>query len=140
MAEQKISSPLPVGPMEVKSENHRDIYANFSRAGMSPWDISLLFGTINDGRPGEAQSVSAEATIRMSPQQFKALATSLPLILTQWETTFGQINLPAQFIMSPEILERAFAAHKKALFPSPEAAKEAPKKVSRAKAKASPTS
>ena len=105
---------------EVKSDNHRQIYSNFSRVGLSPWDIAIIFGIINDAAPGQPPSTTSEVTIRMSPHQFKAFATSLPLILAEWEARFGEINLPQALKMSAETMHDVLrAAENAALVPRP---------------------
>jgi len=96
-------------PTETKSDHFREIYSNFSRVGLTPFDMSLAFGTIKDATPGEPMGVMAEVLIRMSPHQFKSFANSLPMIMAEWESRFGVVNLPPQFLTSPESMHAALA-------------------------------
>ncbi len=110
MSDREQPETMVQGPAEQKSDQYREIYANFSRIGMSPWDISIIFGTLNDVVAGKRPSVTSEAAIRMSPNQFKAFAIGLPLIMAEWEARFGEINVPKQFLMSAEMMRAGLAA------------------------------
>ena len=100
-------------PAEVKTDHFREIYANFSRVGMTPWDLGLMFGTVRDAVPGQPAAVNSEVLVRMSPQQFKVFANSLPLIMAAWEARFGEISLDKQFMTSVDAIKASIAASEK---------------------------
>ena len=100
---------------ENKSENYKEFYSNFSRVGVSAWDLAIAFGLLNDTSEG-SPSVTMETLVRMSPQQFKAFATSLPLILAEWESRFGEIHLAPGLLVSAETMHQAMASSG---FPTP---------------------
>lgn len=98
MAKEALTIP-PI--TETKSNTFREIYANYARLGITPWDLNILFGTLSDGVPNGA---ILETSVRVSPQQFKALVSSLNHILQAWEAAFGTVTVHSQFIVPAEII------------------------------------
>lgn len=75
-----------------RSPDYRDIYANECLGRISPFDISITFAQAKhtpDGTLNEEQ-----ATVTLSPQQFKLLAALCANISAAYEQSFGAINLP----------------------------------------------
>ena len=90
-----------------RSGDHRDIYANNIRAGMTPWDIALHFGIIIDASDSVAQ-IEERATIRLSPQTMKVLVAILPSMMEQWERQFGKVPLPDGLVPESSAIRDAF--------------------------------
>lgn len=92
----------------VKADSYRTIYANYSKVGISQWDISIIFGQTLDSENDET-AIEELVCVRFSPQYFKAMASSLTAALSQWESLFGELqNGPGQ---SPNLegMEESFA-------------------------------
>ncbi len=76
----------------VKTGDYHTIYSNFSKIGISQWDLSVIFGQIIES--SESENVAEETIcIKFSPQYFKVLAESLNTAISQWESLFGVIPL-----------------------------------------------
>jgi hypothetical protein len=92
------SAPQAVQPVGVtRSTDFKDVYANQSRLGVSPFDFTMTFGRIIDQSIGRT-TVEDQAVIRMSPQQFKSFIDAANKTLSSWEEIFGIIPITAPTI------------------------------------------
>jgi len=71
-----------------------EIYANSCEAGMSQWDIQLIFGR-NDDSQGLHRDQKV-AKIYLSPLHAKAVANILAMVVGKYEEQFGKLRLPGQ--------------------------------------------
>jgi len=76
------------------------LYANAMNVLVTPWDLVLLFGSIQlpeaisgTGKPTKAP-IRIDAAITMSPQHAKATAKALQDVITEYEKIYGDIGLP----------------------------------------------
>ncbi|MGH9675285.1 MAG: DUF3467 domain-containing protein [Bryobacteraceae bacterium] len=76
----------------VLTPQYREGYANSVQVRVNLWDFFLTFGTITQTTP-ENVSIQNFQGVYMSPQQAKALSNLLQQNVTQYEATFGEINL-----------------------------------------------
>ena len=74
------------------TSDYREGYANSVQLRMSLWDFFLTFGTINQSSPDNVTIQNFQG-IFLSPQQAKALANVLNQNVSQYEATFGTIQL-----------------------------------------------
>ena len=94
-----------ISSADLKIKNTPDYaehYANNVRVGFTPFDLSLMFGVVSVGQEGPY--IAENLLVRISPQQLKVLASSLPLILAQWEGNFGKIEVAENLVMTAEKL------------------------------------
>jgi hypothetical protein len=93
MADKAGSEPTttPAVP-RVRDPQFREVYANASFTGLSPFDITLIFAKATDigGQTVQVDQVS----VTVSPQHFKALCKSLNETLKAYENTFGELKIP----------------------------------------------
>jgi methionine synthase II (cobalamin-independent) len=82
-----------------RSPNYISIYSNQSRLGITPWDISIIFATTDDFGAGKIE-IEDQATIRLSPQHFKALCSSFAAVLKAYEKQFGVVNVNSDTMVS----------------------------------------
>lgn len=75
-----------------RSADFRDIYTNSSRVGVTPWDFAITFA-LSKEIPGGTSINEDQATVRMSPQQFKIFTHALLSTVTVWEEVYGEIAL-----------------------------------------------
>jgi len=83
--------PQAQGPKLEIAEGLKPFYANLARISHSPADIVVDFAQI---LPGEGKA-SVEARILMSPLSAKLLLRALQENIARYETTFGEIKVPA---------------------------------------------
>jgi hypothetical protein len=76
----------------VRDPQFREVYANVSLTGISPFDITLTFGKATD-MAGQTVQVD-QVAVTMSPQHFKALCLSLNETLKAYEEGFGELRIP----------------------------------------------
>lgn len=93
MAEKNVESVM-IGAEVRRSPNFVSAYANQSRLGMTPWDITMIFSSTEDLGPGRVVSED-QVAVRVSPQHFKALCISLAAALSAYEQQFGELHIPA---------------------------------------------
>lgn len=72
--------------------DYRETYANSVQVRVNLWDFFLLFGTVSQTSP-ESVHIQNFQGIYLSPQQAKALSNLLHQNISQYEATFGEINL-----------------------------------------------
>lgn len=95
-------------PKIVKADSYHTIYANYSKVGISQWDISIIFGQTVDSE-NDATEIEELVSVRFSPQYFKAMANSLTAALRQWESLFGELQDGPGQSANIEGMEEAFA-------------------------------
>jgi len=86
------------GGMQIP-EGVSEFYVNAFTIVFTPWDLSLLFGSVelpsNVNLSGGSASVQGrvriDAIIRMSPQHAKASARALATVVEAYEKQFGTI-------------------------------------------------
>lgn len=103
MAEEKSDIALPAGVMispedQVRGRTDRFVrtYANSIAVGFSSWDVALTFGDII-GKRAEDEKIIIEETVQilLTKEIAKALAGILLQKINEYESEFGEINLPA---------------------------------------------
>jgi len=89
--------PLPKQPniTLVNSGDYRENYANSVQVRVNVWDFFLVFGTLQQQSETEVEVRNFQG-IYFSPQQAKALLTSLQQNVVNYEETFGEIKLDPQ--------------------------------------------
>jgi len=87
-------SPSPQQPQLnlAHSPDYRESYANSVQVRVSVWDFQLIFGLASSESPDQVNIRNHQA-IFLSPQQAKALWNILGQNLSQYEQTFGALNL-----------------------------------------------
>ena len=85
----------------VQADDYRENYANSVHVKMSIWDFQLVFGRASSESQDQVTITNHDA-IFLSPQQTKALWNILGQNLSQYEQTFGSINLDPQGTIMPE--------------------------------------
>src|SRR5215470_9122785 len=87
--------PPPTKIQLTNTADYRENYANSVQVRVSLWDFFLMFGTIQQTSPESVNILNFQGVF-LSPQQAKALANVLNQNITQYENTFGKINLEPQ--------------------------------------------
>lgn len=83
-------------------ENVSEFYANAIQILVTPWDITMLFGSTslpeNISAPGgpNVRTIRMDAVIRMSPQHAKSALSALQRMIDSYEERFGTINIPQE--------------------------------------------
>jgi hypothetical protein len=85
------SIPTPNIP-RIRDPGFRDVYANVSLTGLTPYDLTLIFAKTGEfnGQPVQNELVS----VTMSPQHFKAFCRSASETLKAYEAVFGELKIP----------------------------------------------
>lgn len=84
--------PRPDTVRVVREDDYREEYANSVHVNVSIWDFFLQFGRLKMG-PGSEVTFSSFLGVYMSPQQAKALHLVLAQNISQYESTFGSIQI-----------------------------------------------
>ena len=96
MTASNMSQPLqqkqPANVEIVKQPDYRENYANSVQVRASLWDFFLMFGTLDQATPDSVTLKNFQGVF-LSPQQAKALSSVLNQHVTQYESTFGKIEL-----------------------------------------------
>ena len=97
----KDKSLEPSQPITEIPEGVTQLYANAMNILVTPWDVALLFGSIQlpeaiAGKIGESTKspIRIDAAVIMSPQHAKATAIALQKVVTEYEKQYGEIGLP----------------------------------------------
>ena len=88
-------TPQPPKIHLTNTSDYREGYANSVQIRVNLWDFFLLFGVVNQTAPDQV-SIQNFQGIYVSPQQAKALLKVLNQNVSQYESTFGQIELEPQ--------------------------------------------
>ena len=88
MSENKQAVPVH---QFVRSQAYFDVYSNHTKLQITPFDISIIFGRI-DEFPGMGNVIEDMGIVRLSPAHFKLLTASLQSTLENWEKLFGEIT------------------------------------------------
>ena len=80
----------------LKSDQFVSIYANDTQFQVSPWDVRLVFGVIDELPTKERPTILVQtlAEVRMSPQHAKKVTMVLLEQLKAYEENVGPIPLP----------------------------------------------
>jgi hypothetical protein len=89
MSLEPIITAAPPFGSEGKADNYSERYSNFTKISVSPWDVVISFGNYSES----GSSIDIHTLMRLSPQTFKAMAISLPDILSVWEEAYGTIQM-----------------------------------------------
>jgi hypothetical protein len=101
-----------------RAANFIDTYSNTVRIGITPFDISIIFGRISEKSIGDS-AVEDIAQVRVSPHFFKNLVNSLQNTINSWESAFGTITetMPhadqSTFESATNLLKEALSGHAK---------------------------
>lgn len=80
-----------INPIDsTQSPEHREIYTNTTKIGVTPWDLRIIFGHAVQ----RATSFSSEdlVTVVMSPQHAKVLLGAWTKALENYEKAFGEVK------------------------------------------------
>lgn len=101
-------------PVIRKAADHKTIYANVIRTGITPFDVRIIFGQVAEITPGDpvVQQVDDLATVIMSAEEAKAMILIVQQAVDGYESMYGEIrNLtPLLEKMKAEALARLSAA------------------------------
>ena len=93
MSQNRSTEPTEI--RMTKAADYRDGYANSVQVRMSVWDFQLTFGTATQTPTPQGTTVDLShfQGIYLSPQQAKALWNVLGHNLSQYEQTFGSLQI-----------------------------------------------
>lgn len=80
-----------VNPFDAtQSPEHREIYTNTTKIGLTPWDLRIVFGHAVQ----KANAFASEdlVTVVMSPQHAKVLLGAWTKAVENYEKMFGEIK------------------------------------------------
>ncbi|MBC7928584.1 MAG: DUF3467 domain-containing protein [Bryobacteraceae bacterium] len=77
------------------TQDYRENYANSIQVRVNLWDFFLTFGTLTQNSP-DAVFIENFQGVYLSPQQAKALLNIMQQNVSQYEATFGEIQLEPQ--------------------------------------------
>lgn len=79
----------------VRSPDYKDLYSNYTRVGVSPSDLNIVFSRI--GETSNNQPLIEDLVmVRMSPQQFKVFVDHVVKTMTAWESVFGEVAVTSK--------------------------------------------
>ena len=84
-------------PQRTRSADYREFYSNSCNLRLSIHDLTLTFGLIKEKEPGVTVT-EEQATITMSPSQFKAFLRACSETLRAHEICFGPVNVPDELL------------------------------------------
>jgi hypothetical protein len=83
----------PTPPVNKKAPDHKTVYSNVVRIGITPFDIKIVFGQVVDQVPGDpAQQTEDLVTVIMSAEEAKAMIPFVQQAVQSYETRFGKIR------------------------------------------------
>lgn len=91
---------LPAVRATVKGPEHKSLYVNSSRMGISPYDVRMVVGQVIEVAEGQVNE--DHATIIMSPEHAKAFLRNLEKTIASYEETFGEIKDPLTVLKQTE--------------------------------------
>ena len=115
MAETTPFNFINVAQLKItKSVNHRVIYANNIRLGVSPSDIQMALGNLETLTTpiGSPPAVEDQATLVIALPQAKSLVQMLLSAINSYELKFGKVNFPDEYSI-PEIVPAGSVAQDK---------------------------
>jgi hypothetical protein len=101
-------SDAPIAQPGARDPHYAELYSNSVKIAITPADISIIFGVI-DNLPNAPAVIRDIAAIRMAPVMFKVLTQSVATNLREWEKSFGEINVPPGYSASEDAIIRSFA-------------------------------
>lgn len=107
---EKSSPKLPGGQvMKWKDQEYPSVYANIMGLGLSPFDISLIFGEIGESTPTEVLA-TARVKVILSPEQASNLMKLLDAAITTYVQNNGQLR--AGGAVNPEEINNQLEAQR----------------------------
>lgn len=100
MADEQGTPLQPIAMVDMatrRSADFRSIYANNTKFGLSPFEVSFIFSEITESVEGKLY-VEQKVRVAMPPLQAKLLLLILAQNLQNFENQFGLINVPSQFL------------------------------------------
>ncbi len=89
---EKSQVKLPSGQAMIwKDRDYPSVYANLMGIGMTPFDISVVFGEIGDTSPTEVTGIP-KVKITLSPEQAANLVKLLAVTLTKYTEGNGLLR------------------------------------------------
>jgi hypothetical protein len=82
--------PQPPQPASIRGADYRIIFANHSTLRITPHELSITFGFVDEVRGGP--SVQELATLVLTPYHAKLIALSLTETIKLFEQRFGSIS------------------------------------------------
>lgn len=73
-----------------RGQEHKSIYVNSSRMGISPYDVRMVLGQVVELTEGQVNE--DQVTLIMSPQHAKVFLRNLGKTIALYETNFGEIK------------------------------------------------
>ena len=94
MADEPVSKPTaPAALPRVRDPQFREVHANASFTGLSPFDVTLTFSKATDFS-GQQQMQVDQVSVTLSPQHFKGFCRSVNETLKAYENVFGVLQIP----------------------------------------------
>lgn len=101
---------LPSGQtVKWKDQEHPTVYANLMGFGMTPFDLSIIFGEVGDATPEHVTGIP-RVKVLLTPEQASNLATLLGVALSTYVTNNGQLRTSGA--VNVEDFTRQLAANK----------------------------
>lgn len=95
-----------------RGDDFTDSYANAFRMGISSNDFTLIFSTLGENAQGNHR-IRDHASLHVSPQMLKMLSLQIAVNVEAYESAFGPIKIPNQFVQSNDeqrnVLKKQFA-------------------------------
>lgn len=89
---------IPIGKAEfVKAPGYKTIYANQFQIGMTPFDVQLVLAQAS--MAGGVGVNEIQATLFLSPQEAKTVASLMTKVVADYERQFGPIGVSSQFLL-----------------------------------------
>jgi hypothetical protein len=93
MADEPISKPTGSTAIpRIRDPQFREVYANASFTGLTPFDVTLIFSRASD-LAGQSVQVD-QVAVTLSPQHFKGFCRSINETLKAYEKVFGVLQIP----------------------------------------------
>lgn len=81
-------------PIYRRASDHKIIYTNVIRTGITPFDLRIIFGQVAEPTPGgdPVQQVDDLVTVVMSAEEAKAMVTIMQQAVAGYEAMYGEIR------------------------------------------------
>ena len=106
----------PVEPPVTRGPDYRIIFTNQSRMRLSPTEIALTFGYLDQLANAPGPFIEEKVTLVFTPQHAKVLARSLTEIMKVYEDRYGTIDTSQMFNptgLDPDAVRAAMTAAQK---------------------------
>ncbi|MGH2508997.1 MAG: DUF3467 domain-containing protein [Ktedonobacteraceae bacterium] len=97
-------------PVNRRAPDHKTIYSNVIRTGITPFDVRIVFGQVAEPTPGDpAQQIDDLTTVIMSAEEAKAMISIVQQAVQGYEALYGEIRdiMPLLERMKAEAIAKA---------------------------------